>query len=93
MNAYVLRNGLVCGGLGLWAGVRAARRHRGVDERLKLAAVRGLAKGWGVTGLALGAALVWAGVGHPPVAQLAGLLFLVHFAGAAIMFVVHAARM
>lgn len=85
--------GLLCGGGGLWVGVRAARRSRGVDERLRLAALRGVAKGWGLTGLALVGAFVWGMLGHPTVVEVVSLIYLVHLAGAATMFVWQAARL
>ena len=88
-----LAAGLLCGGAGLWAGLRLARRNRGVDERLKLAAVHGLAQGWAVTGVALVAAFVWAAVGRPPVVEVVAGIYLVHLAAGAGLFVWRAARM
>ncbi|MBX6773476.1 MAG: hypothetical protein IRY83_17290 [Chloroflexi bacterium] len=89
-----LATGLALGGLGLWLGLRAARRHRAVDERLRHIKQKALTKAWGLTSVALGAAFIWLAVApeRPSPLALWGALYLVHIAGGAVMFVIEAAR-
>ena len=86
--------GLVVGGGGLWVGMRAAARGRGVDERFRACKQLAMTQAWGVTTLLLAAALVWVDTAPspPPVGVVIAAVYGLHLVAAATLFVVHLSR-
>ncbi len=89
-----LLTGLTLGGIGLWLGMRAAARRRGIDERFQLCKQQALADSWKVTGAGLVVAMAWALLAPipPRLVAVLGALYLLHFAVASTLLLVRLQR-